>query len=822
MKKNILLLAVLTLSLTSCEDIFANSSTSPNSSTITDSTTSEDTGNSSSQLPDSSSTPDSSSSSEDNTSSSSEELPEETYQNLSKKGTLSLDANINILGMVTLNSSIKAPSYVNYTAGDDSLMEIGQENEHLNLEILTNLKEGVASEGVTADEQAYKNLKALKDVTNLQDILSTVSSLLPSDLLPSLPGQYKALGYGMKQVVSGLESETNVPLTGEELTTALASTNDEYLSLYLSNGYIGFGEYSVKDNVKQARAFVENEYTYNPIDISTYLEPIMNIIAQVGNMSLEEIQKIDFISLISSMLADGTYPGDAINSMLIEKWNTIRSILNVLIGGVDVTKYTSEDGNEVSFTIGLNEHGLTELRTVLIDLLNATGQVPSVASAFLDTFLLKDFSFGFSVYEDNQYLMHFKDISFDLGFEFVNVANSLSFSFEVDDESTTTLSDDYFEKAKVDYDRFEKASDSFNEFYAKAGSAIKYFTGDAPYNRLDLSNANEAAIKAVAEQYDSLSDDTKFMLTDAVSKKAILDYVEAGKTTLNKAITNFKAIENPTMASIKSAFGAVSSYKNFTSILKETDEETYNKILAIEEAEISSLEEKMETAVTHLNSATNETTDADLNTYFKEVATLRSSLNNYIPTSFFGITSPATYDDTLFLTNDLINRKNALIVTEESEATNNIYNLEKLASSVYGQRFVDIVGDNVSGSEEETLARFYNFYTANHTNVIRSSSLQSMSKEVLTSYTSDLDWDYTDITAIIIEDQLDKLLEAYANLRTNMNSEAKTAWETASKNYATIKRYLGCEYDVFGKTVSNDDTTDDIRLKGDTLAKNVA
>ncbi len=730
--------------------------------------------------------------------------PTKNY-NKTKGGTFSSDINLSLL-VADLNSTIKdLPITANFRTNDDGLLNLSDNNKALELTAdLTKANAYTKKDGTTVSsvDAAIDNIKGFTSLVTIPEQLSSLSSLMPVSLSGVFPGQYKALGYEFSKMVDTLDA-------AEDKSAALKSLGQESISLYLNDVYTS--TYEAHDNQK-VRAYQRNETSYD-MDTSG-LDSILEMITILQELDISEIQKLDFVSLIDN-IENGTVISDATNETIRNAYETIKKFGDIFVGGIglDKTGKTNEDGTiDAGFKLYLNEYGLGQLKKTLIEEISSIESVPSIVASLLDNIEFTDFSIGIDLYKGLDEYTHFGGFDFDLAFNLGTTANNITISLDMDHDSGKDLSADYFTALDQKNNTFKQTADTFDTYYDAIGKAVSYYDGDYDNSGMDLRKENGEVLKAAVIEYDTLSEEVKYMLTDAFKKEDIMTKYEEGRKVLTDAIADYNAAytkeTNHSISTISSKLKKASEYEYWKEAFEEEDEETYQKAREVEVNELTSVENNVNSYIENINALDANSSDTEIEKMLKtELNNIRNTIKNYKPTSFFGITSPAKYSDSILFGEDLILRKDALLLTDEGSK---LYAVETGAIDYFVKHLSVLLKDTSKTSQEITDA--FSTYSKNYAfNLTSSSSMigSDIASEYLHSQALEKTKnDYMTAVAPYVQETIDMVLDEYQKLKADASSVNKAEWLVISKAQSKVMQNIcNRELAVYGEMLNEDSYT---------------
>lgn len=725
--------------------------------------------------------------------------------NKSKGGTFTSDINLSLL-VANLNSTIRnLPITANFRSNDDGLLNLSDNNKALELTAdLTKANAYTSDDGnsVSSVDAAINNIKGFKNLVTIPEQLSSISSLLPVPLSSVFPGQYKALGYEFSKMVTSLDEAS-------DKSAALTSLGQESVSLYLNDVYASASE---THDAEKVRAYSRKDTSYE-VDTSG-LDSILEMVTILQELDISEIQRLDFVSLIDN-IENGTIITDETNESIRNVYQTIKKIGDIFVGGIGLDKIgqTNEDGTvDAGFRLYLNEYGLGQLKKTLIEEITSLESVPSIVGTLLDNLEFTDFSVAIDLYKGLDEYTHFGGFDFDLAFKLGTAESNITISLVMDHDSGTELSSDYFTALDKKNNDFKETSDAFNTYYDAVGRAVSYYDGDYVNSAMDIRKENGEILQAAMNQYDGLSEDVKFMLTDAFKKEDIMTKYEEGRKELTDAIaaykTDYDKESNHSISTVASKFKTVSDYDHWKDAFEEEDKETYQKTREVEVDEITSVEDKIASYLDELNTLTDKSTDAEVEKVLKtDLNSVRDTIKNYKPTSFFGIASPAKYSDSILLGEDLILRKDAFLANHEGSK---LYDVETGAIECFVGNLSALVTDSSKTSKEivDAFSDYSKKYVSNFTS---SSSMidSAVASDYLYSHALELTKnDYMNAVAPYVTETINKTIDEYQKLKADPSMVNKASWAlvSAAQN-KVMKNICNREKAVYGEMLNEESFT---------------
>lgn len=729
-----------------------------------------------------------------------EPSPKKNITNVTKGGVLNADVNLNVV-LAELSTSFKGlPVSLNY-ATKDGVFDLDDGDK--NVELRADLTKANATDDASATDNAINNINGFTNLVTIPKTLSSLSSYLPVSLSDVFPGQYKAMGYEFTKMKDTLSKAK----TDDDKKTALDSLGSEEVSLYLNDSAISLSE---THNTSNPRAYVSKDI--NVSDNTDSLQNIIAIIAALQDFSVSDLEKIDFVTLING-IEDGTLISDDVNDKMKEIYTIVEKVGDILVGGFNIDKTSSKatDGTEdVTLKFYLNDSGKNNLSSYVQKTLKSIDGIPSLLDTFIDTFDVQDVSFSVTLYKGKDSYTRFGGFDFNVEFSVgsydpetdksdTRMKSNITVDLDMD-RTDTSIAEDYFDNLKVSNAQFAVIADEFDRYYEKVGKSVSYYTGDSASSGIDITTENGEVLDDAVNSYDSLSEGAKFMLTDAVTKDTIKTAYNKGRETLTKAITTFNKKKTKNMSAVSTSFKSVSAYKNWQLALEEEDADTYNNVKTIEDEYLTSLETSVESAITAANEI--EGYDGSNLTYFSStLPNVRKELKNLLSSTVLGIVVQPTYKDAIFVTDELVARRNTLASTAEGSS---IYNLETASIDAFLKcvnQFDNPTTDTCSASYTKLADVMDDYYKIVATN----SLLDDATDIIITKATESYKTSYTTFINMYYSVEKDNLVTAYTNLKASYPASTDTsAWTTAVNNSKKLRTNIqSIELNLFGEEISN-------------------
>jgi hypothetical protein len=749
----------------------------------------------------------------------------------------------------TFATNIYCPAKVDYLS-KDSLIQLGTGTD---LTIKADLTDGLATPAgtdasgnataaVTSAEQTQKNLKAVRDLSNLPSFFTLFDAFIPdSDSLKAeIPGAYKAFGAGMDGVYNKVSGKT-----GDDLANTISTMPKEILNFYQKGMTSSAGEYSAS-TASQARYYTYQDASKS--DVATQLATVLSALASLDYSDPSKLQKTDFIAVMNSLVADGTLLTDKQNEEIKYAGQALGILLVLFAGGFNIDKTTTTDtsGREsLHFSIYLTEEGKNRAKNALLSALgySSASTYTAAMGTLLDELKINSLSTDFTLYKDplTSYT-HFQDFDFLFSFDTGSGSEShISYQFALAD-ARTTLGTGFFDQEDALQAKFKAARVGFDAFYPRISANVPYYDGDAPSSGVAIDQASGTAIQKAATDYSSLDTDIQFMLTEKVTPTTILNQYNQGRTELTNGITASKKNTTLSMSNIKTSFASAAGYKNFGLALSETDASEYQRVVSAEQSYLTSLATKVSTSLSALAALTvtssEDTIKAAIDTAYKIVSQDYVSL---MPSTLVGIVIKPTYPASLFVNDALVSQRELLTTNSETNDTDvTLYNLENSLTDAFEILYKKTVA---SGTDEATFTQVMDdSYTATpllvttyltkgiagyDSNGLNLTYNQSKLHSDLVTDTASLA-QYTSLSVSVIRDKRTAGYLAYGELNTVANNTgatllekaaAKAKWTLEAATLQTFyQQYQGAEANLFGKSINEVDSFVSLIADGNALS----
>lgn len=740
----------------------------------------------------------------------------EVIKNRTKGAVFNSDINLSFF-VADIKSAIKnLPIDVNYAVNSDGLFNLNGETA---VELKADLTKANAYQDkdgntVSSTDVAIDNMNAFKSLVTIPQTFSKVTSLLSIPLSDVFPGQYKALGYEFTKMMNSIPKKTSSNESAR--ANALKALGGENLSLYLNQTGQYFSETHQFGNDEKARAYTES-ISETPSDNSTVTE-IMELISILQEMDISEIQKLDFISLLEN-IQNGDVITDEMNEQLRAIYEQLRKYADIFVGGMNIEKTgkTNEDGTvDAGFRFYLNDYGLSQLDKAFVDVISGmTGQDSEELESLLPQLKFTDATVAIDLYKGDDQYTHFGgcyfNFAFDVGSDESKKSNNITMELVMDHNNGEKLSSDYFGSLEKRNQHYKKVSDEFNSYYEKIGKSVSYFDGDSNPGSLDISKENGDNLDAAVILYDTLNDDTKFMLTDAVDKSTIKKNYNEGRDKVKNAIKIYNTLYNleeikgsHSLASVATAFNKAMEYKNWELAFKELDSSAYDKVLKVEKDALDSLENQIESYKASISSLSKDASDAEIKAVLQtELSALRKEVKNYKPSTILGLKTDAKYSSSLFLTDELKEKRDSLV----TNALNGpLYQIESLNQDYYVNHLKKIVLDTTKTGKEIDDA-FNSFVNTYHDIIVSSSMVNSAAAEsyVVSKANEEVKENYKSAVTPYFQELTDKAIAAYTKMKDENTDTNKTAFTKAvNEAKSVLQAAEECEKKVFGESLTAD------------------
>lgn len=740
----------------------------------------------------------------------------EVIKNRTKGAVFNSDINLSFF-VADIKSSIKnLPIDVNYAVNSDGLFNLNGETA---VELKADLTKANAYQDkdgntVSSTDVAIDNMNAFKSLVTIPQTFSKVTSLLSIPLSDAFPGQYKALGYEFTKMMNSIPKKTSSNESAR--ANALKALGGENLSLYLNQTGQYFSETHQSGNDEKARVYTES-ISETPSDNSTVTE-IMELISILQEMDISEIQKLDFISLLEN-IQNGDVITDEMNEQLRAIYEQLRKYSDIFVGGMNIEKTgkTNEDGTvDAGFRFYLNDYGLSQLDKAFVDVISGmTGQDSEELESLLPQLKFTDATVAIDFYKGDDQYTHFGgcyfNFAFDVGSDESKKSNNITMELVMDHNNGEKLSSDYFGSLEKRNQHYKKVSDEFNSYYDKIGKSVSYFDGDCNPGSLDISKENGDNLDAAVILYDTLNDDTKFMLTDAVDKSTIKKNYDEGRDKVKKAASIYNTLYNleeikgsHSLVSVATAFNKAMEYKNWELAFKELDSSAYDKVLKVEKDALDSLENQIESYKTSISSLSKDASDAEIKAVLQtELSALRKEVKNYKPSTILGLKTDAKYSSSLFLTDELKEKRDSLVT---NALDGPLYQIESLNQDYYVNHLKKIVSDTTKTGKEINDA-FNSFVNTYHDTIVSSSMVNSAAAEsyVVSKANEEVKENYKSAVTPYFQELTDKAIASYTKMKGENTDTNKTAFTKAVNEAKSVLQVAEeCEKKAYGETLTAD------------------
>lgn len=740
----------------------------------------------------------------------------EAIKNRTKGAVFNSDINLSFF-VADIKSAIKnLPVDVNYAVNDDGLLNLnGETAVELKADLTkANSYQDQAGNTVSSTDVAIDNMNAFKSLVTIPQTFSKVTSLLSIPLSDVFPGQYKALGYEFTKMMNSIPKKTSSNETTR--ANALKALGGENLSFYMNQTGKYVSETHQSGTDEKARAYTES-IPETPSDNSTVTE-ILELISILQEMDISEIQKLDFISLLEN-IRNGDVITDEMNEQIRALYEQLRKYADIFVGGMNVEKTgkTNEDGTvDAGFKFYLNEYGLSQLDKAFVDMISGmTGEDSEELESLLPQLKFTDATVAIDLYRGDDQYTHFGGCYFNFAFDVGNEgdskkSNNITMELVMDHNNGEKLSSDYFGSLETRNQHYKKVRDEFNSYYDRIGKSVSYFDGDFNPSSLDISKENGDLLDAAVVLYDTLDEDTKFMLTDAVDKSTIKKNYNEGREKVKKAASVYNTLYNleelkgsHSLTSVSTAFDKAMEYKNWELAFNELDSSTYNKVLKVEKDALDSLERQIESYKTSISSLSEDASDAEIKAVLKtELAALRKEVKNYKPSTILGIPTDAKYPTSLFLTDELKEKRDSLVTTALDGPLSQI---ESLNQDYYVNHLKKIVSDTTKTGKEINDS-FNSFVDAYHDTIVDSmTSSSSAEKNIITKANELVKENYKSAVTPYFQTVTDQVIASYSTLKNSSTDENRSAFtKTLSEARTVLEKASACEMKVFNESMTKD------------------
>ncbi len=740
----------------------------------------------------------------------------ETVKNKSKGATFNSDINFSFL-VADLNSTIKdLPVDVNYAVNSDGLLNLEGGNTAVEFKAdVTKANAYQDSDGntVSSTDAAINNMEGVKALLTVPQSISTITSLLSVPLSDVVPAQYKALGYAFTEMMGTIPEKTDSNETAR--ANALKALGSENFSFYLNqSGVSGSETHGTGDDAK-VRTYKEYEFT--DTGESSKIKEITEVISILQELEISELQKLDYMSLLTQ-IANGDIISDETNETIKEKYALIKKYADILVGGANIEKYgtTYDDGTaDAGFKLYLNEYGLGQLDKAFQDSLSDIASKSSILSSMISQIKFTDFTFGLEFYKGSDQYTHFGGIYLNFAFDMGDTEdggkkNNITLDLKMNRDSGESIASDYFNALETKNEHYQQVKEEFKAYYEKIGKAVSYYDGDFTASSLDISEENGNNLDAAVVLYDTLSDDCKFMMTDAIKKDEIKTKYNEAREKLQKAITAYgylykaESIKGShSLSSVSTAFSSVSDYKNWNQAFLELDSSTYSNVLKVETDTLNSLSDSIQSYADAINSLKSDATDSEIKKVLStSLTSLRNEVKDYKPSTVFGIPTAAKYQNKLFLTDELKEKKNSLL--DESEGSI-LYTIDRANQDYFINHLNSIVSDTTKSSQEIEES-FHSFVNAYYASVVTSAFTgEDSSVSYVYGKSADFIDSYASAVKTYFQALTDDAISTYSALKNDATDTNRTAYNNAiTKAKSVLSTAISDEEKIFNEKLSED------------------
>ncbi len=751
----------------------------------------------------------------DSTSQTTEKPKPETVKNKTKGATFNSDINLSLL-VADINSTVKdLPIEVNYAANSDGLLNLEGGNTAVELKAdvtKANAYQDEDGNTVSSTDAAINNMEGVKSLLTVPQSLGNITSLLSLPVSDYIPAQYKALGYAFTQMLDTIPEKTDSNET--ERANALKALGSENFSLYLNQlGVSGSETHGTGDDAK-VRTY--KEYAFSNSGDDSKLKEIMEIISVLQELEVSELQKLDYMSLLSQ-IANGDIISDETNETIKEKYALIKKYADIIVGGANIEKYgtTYDDGTaDAGFKVYLNEYGLSQMDKALQESLSDLTSSSTILNSLVSQIKFTDFSFALEFYKGKDQYTHFGGIYLNFAFDLGDSKdggkkNNITLSLTMDRDEGTQIASNYFNALETKNEHYQEVKEEFKSYYELIGKSVSYYTGDFNASSLDITEENGKNLDAAVALYDTLSEDCKFMMTDAVKKDEIKTKYNEAREKLQKAISAYGVLYaaeslkgSHSMSSVSTAFSSIADYKNWGTAFKEMDSSTYNNVVTVETDTLNNLSSLIQNYNTAITSLSVEADDTDIKAVSKQLTTLRNEVKNYKPSTVFGIPTAAKYPDKLFVTDELIATKDNLLSEEEGSM---LYVIDRANQDYFVNHLGTILADSTKTSQEKE-ENFQSFVTNYYSAAVTSSFTDAdESLAYVNEKAADILESYMTAVSPYFQQLVDTAITAYSQLKNDVTDENRKTYNTAISNAKNVLSKANTnEEKVFGNKVSED------------------
>lgn len=433
------------------------------------------------------------------------------------------------------------------------------------------------SPNLTASETgtAAQNFSFFEFIFNIQTFSTIVGGLLPNlEFDSNFPGQYKAMGAAYSSFPDNL------------------SPYNEHFYLLETEQRSSFASYAEVEGTNMVRM----QETWDSLDV------LFDSFRDILDYLLDtDLSSVDYVELINQYIEDG----ELLTSSTSTAVQVALGVIVILINQFNITKTAVKVGNHdgILFRFHPKDETMGEINDVLPTLLENLGV--SLSSLSLNITAME---LSLTIYTDDGDNTCLGNLDFNLAANISNLVNlGLSFDYEMGHEKTE-LAKSYLTNL-VALDRgFDKTASAFDSFYGKIEPVVAFYSGDAPSSGVDITDSYAATLQAYAEEYETLSAATKFMLTDKVSADTIMARYNEGRSSLESTFYNISLYKTfgffDDYENVASLLRTLSEYKNWETAFKEytyptllgdslSGQEVYEEILTLERDYLSAITTEM-------------------------------------------------------------------------------------------------------------------------------------------------------------------------------------------------------------------------------------
>ena len=575
-----------------------------------------------------------------------------------KTGVVDVNLDSQLFGLE--NGSFKAPLTFTCNVFDDDVFNFSEGVYDINIDA----SKGIASDGITADEQALKNLEFLKTIFSpLRN-----APILQAFTEISIPIDYKAVG---NYLYNSNNNDLHIDVNNIDGTTFMVyGDNDAF------------------------------RYYSNSISNPSALSTVLNVLKEF-NYDFTLIQELSYNTIIKI-----AFPGevdvidDEFNAKITKESEPLINFINALVGGFNVTKkQVSKD--EFMISLSLNERG----RNGLLDFISAS--IPAVKSV-AEYLEINDLSADINIYENSKTgHNHLKAVDIKVDANILGaslISGNVKVTLDKELRETNNLS----AQAKRNND-FAKKDLEFQKILESVGPLLVLYsnednsTYDKNIDLLKLTNSSQEEILNTIRNLDNIDKDFKDLIAGSYSDEIINkaysyeNITALYESTIAKYEEALEGIENATdMSEVYNAIKNVCKMTDLVNALKTDHKDLYDKVYSIESDYINGLKAEMD-RVYALQAEALEGDDYDqVKEAIDEAYTLMKN-TEFKNLKNDGFLTTSKYDNKIFVSEELIKAKDSIFEEYEFNinhiAKRNIELLEKLyKNAVNNLDITEIVG----------------------------------------------------------------------------------------------------------------------------------